>query len=94
MFYFDFQWMDFLTDLPTLLRHVYYEFFTVGGLIWMFRFRVVVCFVTALFYLMSPLDILPEAVFGFLGLLDDLFILSLLAIYVTLMFREQIVQTN
>jgi RING finger protein 170 len=43
---------------------------------------------------MSPLDILPEAVFGFLGLLDDLFIISLLAIYVTLMLREQIVQTN
>lgn len=81
-------WMDYIRDMPTLLRHAYNEFFTVGGLIWMFRLRVIVCFIAALFYFISPLDILPEAVFGILGFLDDFFIVLLLAIYVTLIYRQ------
>lgn len=39
-------------------------------------------------YLISPLDMIPEAVFGFLGLLDDLFVIFLLAIYVTVIYRR------
>lgn len=85
---FYFQLMDYIRDLPTLLRHTYNEFFTVGGLIWMFRLRVIVCFLAALFYFISPLDIIPEAVFGVLGFLDDFFIILLLAIYVTLIYRQ------
>ncbi|XP_063413527.1 E3 ubiquitin-protein ligase RNF170-like [Mytilus trossulus] len=80
--------MDYIRDLPTLLRHTYNEFFTVGGLIWMFRLRVIVCFLAALLYFISPLDIIPEAVFGVLGFLDDFFIILLLAIYVTLIYRQ------
>lgn len=81
-------WMDHLRDLPTLLRHVGAEFFSVGGLMYMFRLRIVLCFVAAIMYLVSPLDIIPEAVFGLLGLLDDLFVVLLLAIYVTVIYRR------
>lgn len=82
------QWMDYIRDLPTLLRHTYNEFFTVGGLIWMFRLRVMICFIAAVLYFISPLDIIPEAVFGLLGFLDDFFIILLLAIYITLIYRQ------
>ncbi|XP_052774109.1 E3 ubiquitin-protein ligase RNF170-like [Mya arenaria] len=81
-------WMDYLRDLPTLLRHLYSEFFTVGGLLFMFRLRIVVCFLMALLYFLSPFDIIPEAVFGIFGFLDDLFILLLLAIYVSMIYRN------
>lgn len=80
--------MDYIRDLPTLLRHTYNEFFTVGGLIWMFRLRVMICFIAAVLYFISPLDIIPEAVFGLLGFLDDFFIILLLAIYITLIYRQ------
>lgn len=83
-------WMDYIRDLPTLLRHTYNEFFTVGGLIWMFRLRVMICFVAAILYFISPLDIIPEAVFGLLGFLDDFFIILLLAIYITLIYRQYV----
>ncbi|XP_022101702.1 E3 ubiquitin-protein ligase RNF170-like isoform X2 [Acanthaster planci] len=79
--------MDYIHDLPTLLRHAIREFFTLSGLVWMFRIRIIVCFCAALLYFISPLDIIPEAVFGILGFLDDLLILLLLLIYVTIIYR-------
>ncbi|XP_015791981.1 E3 ubiquitin-protein ligase RNF170 [Tetranychus urticae] len=81
-------WIDYLYDLPTLLRHSVSEFFTVGGLMWMFRIRIFLCFIGAIMYLISPLDILPEAVFGLFGFLDDVFVVLLFAIYVTIIYRR------
>ena len=88
--FFFFQLMDYLRDLPTLLRHAFSEFFSVGGLIWMFRVRIIAIFLAALFYFISPLDIIPEAVFGILGFLDDLFVLLLLAIYISIIYRNYV----
>lgn len=82
--------MEHIQDLPTLLRHAWNEFFSVGGLIWMFRLRIIACFITALLYFISPLDLIPEAVFGIFGFLDDIFIILLLAIYVSIIYRQVI----
>ncbi|KAL8622497.1 hypothetical protein ACOMHN_034160 [Nucella lapillus] len=81
-------YMDYIRDLPTLLRHAWGEFFTVGGLIFMFRVRVIICIIAAFVYFISPLDIIPEAAFGILGFLDDVFIVLLLAIYISIVYRQ------
>ncbi|XP_022658952.1 E3 ubiquitin-protein ligase RNF170-like isoform X1 [Varroa jacobsoni] len=81
-------WIEHVRDLPLLLRHVFNEFFSLGGLMYMFRLRIFLCFLAALVYLISPLDMIPEAVFGLLGLLDDLFVLVLLGVYMTLIYRR------
>ncbi|XP_013415214.1 E3 ubiquitin-protein ligase RNF170 isoform X2 [Lingula anatina] len=80
--------MDYIRDLPTLLRHAFSEFFSLGGLVWMFRLRIFLVFVAAILYFISPLDIIPESVFGFVGFLDDLFIVLLLMIYITVIYRN------
>ncbi|XP_075681636.1 E3 ubiquitin-protein ligase RNF170 [Rhinoderma darwinii] len=84
--------MDRIMDLPTLLRHAFREMFSVGGLFQMFRIRIVLCLLGAIFYLVSPLDIIPEAVFGVLGFMDDLFVIFLLLIYISIMYREVVTQ--
>ncbi|KAM8962353.1 E3 ubiquitin-protein ligase RNF170-like isoform 2-T2 [Pelodytes ibericus] len=84
--------MERIMDLPTLLRHAFREMFSVGGLFWMFRIRIVLCLLGALFYLVLPLDIIPEAVFGILGFLDDFFVLFLLLIYIAILYREVVTQ--
>uniref|UniRef100_H3AD78 E3 ubiquitin-protein ligase RNF170 n=2 Tax=Latimeria chalumnae TaxID=7897 RepID=H3AD78_LATCH len=84
--------MDRIMDLPTLLRHAFREMFSVGGLFWMFRIRILLCLMGALLYLASPLDFLPEALFGILGFLDDLFVIFLLLIYISIMYREVVTQ--
>nr|XP_021531502.1 E3 ubiquitin-protein ligase RNF170 isoform X2 [Aotus nancymaae] len=84
--------MERIMDLPTLLRHAFREMFSVGGLFWMFRIRIILCLMGAVFYLISPLDFVPEALFGILGFLDDFFVIFLLLIYISIMYREVITQ--
>lgn len=80
--------LDYIRDLPMLLRHLWNEFFSVGGLMYMFRIRIILCFFAACMYLISPLDIIPEAVFGILGLFDDVFVVLLLTIYISIIYRR------
>ncbi|XP_076867489.1 E3 ubiquitin-protein ligase RNF170 [Brachyhypopomus gauderio] len=84
--------MERLRDVPTLLRHAFREMFSVGGLFWMFRIRILLCLVGALTYLASPLDFVPEALFGLLGFMDDFFVILLLFIYISIMYREVVTQ--
>ena len=84
------QLMDYIYDLPTLLRQLFRDLFSVGGLVWVLRLRIILCFFAAALYFVSPLDIIPESVFGFLGLLDDVLIILLLLVYVTEMYRRVI----
>lgn len=81
---------EYIQDLPTLLRHAFHEFFSMGGLMWMFRLRIVLLAFGALVYLISPLDILPEAIFGVLGFMDDIFIFLLLAVYISIFYRQMV----
>lgn len=83
-------WLDYLRDIPTLFRHLWREFFSVGGLVLMFRIRVLMCVIAAIVYLLSPLDIIPELFLGLFGLLDDAFILVLLLMYVTAIYRRYV----
>ncbi|MEQ2229651.1 hypothetical protein ILYODFUR_020959 [Ilyodon furcidens] len=84
--------LDRLRDVPTLLRHAFREMFSVGGLFWMFRIRILLCLIGAITYLASPLDILPEALFGLLGFMDDFFVILLLFVYISIMYREVVTQ--
>jgi RING finger protein 170 len=82
--------MDHLRDFPTLLRQLFSELFSVGGLVWVLRLRIILCFLAAALYFISPLDLIPESVFGFLGLVDDVLIVLLLLVYVTEAYRQYV----
>jgi len=71
-----------------LLRHLVVYLFSGEGLHLAFRLRVGVLIMVWLIYLLSPLDLLPEAVFGLIGLLDDLLIFVLISMYLTFFFRQ------
>jgi len=44
----------------------------------------------AFIYIVSPLDIIPESAFGILGLLDDVFVMVLLAVYASVLYRRYV----
>ncbi len=75
-----------------LLRHFLTELFSTEGLVWAFRVRILLLFLGAVLYLISPFDFIPEAAFGILGFLDDFFVLLLMAIYVSVVYREHIAE--
>lgn len=80
--------MEYICDLPTLLSQLFHELFTRSSLVFVLRFRIVLCFIAALLYVLSPIDILSEAAFGLLGFLDDLFIALLVLFYISEVYRN------
>jgi RING finger protein 170 len=80
--------MDYLSDLPILLRHAINELFTLDALSMWYRIRVMFLIFVGFFYLVSPFDILPEAVFGVFGFIDDVLLFFFLAIYITIIYRN------
>ncbi|XP_028404570.1 E3 ubiquitin-protein ligase RNF170-like [Dendronephthya gigantea] len=80
--------MEYIQDLPTLLAQLFHELFNGTGLVLLLRFRIIVCFLAALLYFVSPIDILSEAAFGLLGFLDDIVIALLVLFYVSEVYRN------
>ena len=79
---------EMIRDLPVLLRHLVHYLINGEGFHLAFQLRVVFLAAMWLLYLLSPLDLIPEAVFGIVGLLDDLVILILISMYLTFFFRQ------
>lgn len=79
---------EFISDIPFLIRNFATDFFSVRGLFYLFQLRMGFCISVAIAYLLSPLDIIPESVYGILGLVDDLFVLVLLCVYLSVTYRE------
>ena len=92
---------EMIRDLPVLLRHLVHYLISGEGFHLAFQLRVVFLAAMWLLYLLSPLDLIPEAVFGIVGchysvrllillqvgLLDDLVIFILISMYLTFFFR-------
>lgn len=82
--------MDYITDIPVLLRHIFNELFSFQGLEMWHRIRWSFLMIIGLLYFLSPFDIIPELVFGIFGFLDDIFVLVLVIIYITVLYRQVI----
>ena len=51
------------------------------------RLHLLFLLLIMILYLLSPLDLVPESVFGLLGLLDDLAVILLMLVFVTIIYR-------
>ncbi len=71
-----------------LIPHIIRQIFSLQGLALAYRIRIILILFTVIVYVLSPLDILPESVLGFLGLFDDVFITFCAALYIIIAYRE------
>lgn len=55
------------------------------------QLRVIVLIIFTLLYWVLPVDLLPEALFGAVGLLDDAFVGLMLLLYCISIYRETLV---
>ena len=55
-------------DVPVIMRHVWRLLFTAEGVALLYRLHVLLLLFLLALYLLSPLDLIPETVFGILGL--------------------------
>ncbi|CAI4230862.1 unnamed protein product [Auanema sp. JU1783] len=81
-------WLDYITDLPVLVPYILRNIFGFNALTIMFRIRVLVTVMLICGYVLSPFDIIPEAVYGALGLMDDIFVVVVLLVHISITIRH------
>ena len=64
--------IDNLRNAPFLIRQFWREVVETNGLLLVRRWQFITYILFGIFYLLSPLDIIPEAVFGLIGFIDDI----------------------
>ncbi|KAE8646587.1 E3 ubiquitin-protein ligase RNF170 isoform X5 [Cucumis sativus] len=78
-----------LQDLPFLLRRLLRELHNPQrSLPLVIRTRVYIAMVLSVIYTVSPIDIIPEALLGLFGLMDDILILLICFLYIAAMYRS------
>jgi len=86
------SFIEIISDTPILLRHLVSEMLSPHGLVIAMRIRFMLAFTIAILYVLSPLDLLPEAVFGLLGLLDDVMVMLIMLVIVTAFYRTMVLR--
>ena len=75
-------WFDKLLDSPFLFRRLFEEI-RKNGLAIRDKLQLLVLIAACIAYLLSPFDLIPEFVFGILGILDDLCVVILVVLGTT-----------
>jgi len=84
-----------LRDAPTLYHYLWRDFTRIGGglpfsLKAFFFFLVVI----AILYLVSPVDLIPEIMFGIIGLTDDVLVVVGVLVYILEQYRSFVVNVG
>lgn len=84
--------MQRVRDMPLLLRRLVQDLMDPQrALPLVHRTRIIIYLVLLAFYVFSPLDILPEGIFGLIGLLDDFLVMLLVLFHLAAMYRTALV---
>ena len=73
---------DCVLDAPFLVKRFLREILTTDITVLVRNYRLLLMMFTGIVYLLSPFDLIPEIVFGFIGYLDDLVIVIFIFIAV------------
>ena len=85
--------MQYLHDVLAVVNHMWRLLFTADGVVLLYRLHVLLLLALLLIYVFSPLDLIPEAVFGVLGYLDDIVILFAVLSYASQIYRHYVTNT-
>ncbi|KAF8109928.1 hypothetical protein N665_0089s0047 [Sinapis alba] len=78
-----------IQDLPFLLRRLLREIMDPQRTLpLVIKARVYIALILSAIYIISPIDIIPEAFFGIIGLLDDLIIALICFLHVAALYRS------
>ncbi|KAF3593268.1 hypothetical protein DY000_02023651 [Brassica cretica] len=78
-----------IQDLPFLLRRLLREIMDPQRTLpLVIKARVYIALILSVIYIISPIDIIPEALFGIIGLLDDVIIALIFLLHVAALYRS------
>ncbi|KAK4304641.1 hypothetical protein Pmani_023409 [Petrolisthes manimaculis] len=79
-----------IMDLPTLLRHLWREIFTWQGLAMLSKIRILFFIVLGVVYAIVPIDLIPEAFLGVLGVFDDIVVALVILLKSIEIYRDYV----
>lgn len=81
---------EYFQDIPVLIPYIIQHIFSVEGLLFAQRLRIIAIILAVFAYVASPLDLLPESILGFFGLFDDVLIIICGALHIIISFRQSL----
>ena len=91
-------WMEWLVSAPILLSRLLQRLrrrplaTTLNLAVLLIRLRRAVPFISGVMYILSPIDLIPEALFGVFGLFDDIIVLICIAAILASVARFEIAE--
>ncbi|GMT15263.1 hypothetical protein PFISCL1PPCAC_6560 [Pristionchus fissidentatus] len=82
------EWYSYITDIPVLIPYLIQHFTAYGAMVGMFRLRAYITIACILIYVLCPIDIVSERIYGVLGFLDDAFMALVALIYICVALRS------
>ncbi len=83
-----------LFDIPALYRHFWTDYFRIGGIPVSAKCYYLFLALLALLYIFSPLDLIPEFMFGIVGLIDDILVFVTMVVYIAQQYRAYVVNAG
>lgn len=81
--YFCFQFVNRMRNVPIMFRHLIRSFTAFhGSLVFRLKCHVMLALLVAGCYFFLPTDIIPERIFGLIGFIDDIIVVTLLTVLV------------
>jgi len=87
-------WWDYFTDIPLMLYHMWCEATGRTGLLLFCRLQVLIAVSACFMYVCLPFDIIPESVYGIVGIVDDVIILLTVLVYLSFLYRSIVLEQN
>jgi len=83
-----------MRDVPFLINRLIDEIRETNGAVLLQRFHLVIYFICLAAYILSPLDLFPEMIFGVFGLIDDVLVGAYVLIAVSGIVYQYMVERN
>lgn len=87
-------WWDYFTDIPLMVYHMWCEATGRTGLLLFCRMQVIIAVLACFMYICLPFDIIPESVYGVVGIVDDFIILLTVLVYLSFLYRSIVLEQN
>ncbi|GMS85215.1 hypothetical protein PENTCL1PPCAC_7390 [Pristionchus entomophagus] len=82
------EWYSYITDIPVLIPYLFHNFTANGAMVGMFRIRAYITIACIALYVLCPLDLVSENIYGVLGFLDDAFMALVALVYICVALRS------
>lgn len=83
--------MSRLRDAPVLFRHLYHNFSVLT--LWE-QFSLIVLALAVIGYLLLPIDLIPELIFGLFGFFDDFAAVIWALVFAAGLYRDHVVNAD